>query len=266
MVEELNYATYQERQRREIHPNVLRQRASAAEPAGKFRRTDGHWEPLPYPGIAVVSMVEGEPENRTLSAQLTSIQQELRRGLDDDRTYYLLPPASFHQTLANTFSAERYQEHVVGNGVEEEYPRLIGEAFAGVEGALGEEPLRLRLIGTALFRTCIALLGDFPNREDCERVLRFRDQFYTNPSLRRIGLRRTRPFVGHVTLAYIERELGPESRQRLVEVVCGLNAQIAGQEPVFCIRGAEPRWYDDLSSFVPRPEYPRFSFVETNGV
>jgi hypothetical protein len=94
----------------------------------------------------------------------------------------------------------------------------------------------------------------------------FRDSFYGNPDLGAIGLRRTRPFIGHVTVAYIERKIPTPEQNRLVVALNRLNERLAGREMVFSIRKAEMRWYDDLAGFTRRPGYPTYSFVTpTNG-
>jgi hypothetical protein len=79
--------------------------------------------------------------------------------------------------------------------------------------------------------------------------------------LQKIGLRRTRPFIGHVTLAYIEKILDDHEKAHLVETIVELNAEIARQELIFYIQCTEARWYDNLSAFKQHPGYPSLSFV-----
>jgi hypothetical protein len=70
--------------------------------------------------------------------------------------------------------------------------------------------------------------------------------------------------IGHVTLSYIEKTLNSHEKTHLVDTIVKLNSEIAEQELIFAIRRVEPRWYDDLSAFKQRPEYPSFSFVNMN--
>jgi hypothetical protein len=258
---EFSYGAYQERQHREITRPALAMRAESLSCGGKFRFVGGAWDPIPYPGVAVVSMVDAEPENRPLVEHLAHIQEKLNGALGNPSAFCMLPVTSFHQTLANTFSDNRYRRHILENGIKYLYPQLLADAFEAMPPPVDSDPIRLRLIGISLFRTAIGLLADFPRKADFDRVMAFRNRFYAHPDLRSIGLRRTRPFIGHVTLAYIEKDLDTPEKAHLVDAVAALNAEIAEEELAFDIRRTEPRWYEDLSAFEARAEYPDFSFV-----
>lgn len=260
-VQELSYSVYEMRQRDEVQPMTLDMRSSLLRKGNKFYYANGVWSPAPYPGVSVVSMMDYDGENTSSHADLCDIQNRLGKMADLPSALYLLPPDSFHQTLANTFSADRYDKHVVQSGLEETYPELLHRAFDDIHVTPCEEPIVMQLIGLSLFHTAIGLLGVFPEQRDFERVLAFRDGFYGHPDLQDKGLVRTRPFIGHVTLAYIEASLDVEACRHLVGVLRTLNAEIKKMDLKFVIRETEPRCYDHLAAFEPRPEFPRFSFV-----
>lgn len=253
---ELSFAVYNERQHREISPAVLAARAATLHPGGKFSFQAGQWLPEPYTGHAVVSMVSGSPANAPLDERLRAIQNELSLGFSDPSALYLLPVESFHQTIANTLSDEKHRQLVVERGLAAEYPELVTGAFADIPHTAAEAPLEMRMIGLGIFSTAIGLLGVFDAPEDFDRVLHFREHFYGHERIGNLGIRRTRPFIGHITVAYIERGLDDDERRRLVDVVSTSNQVIAAREPRFHLRQAELRAYSHLAEFRALPQLP----------
>jgi hypothetical protein len=260
-VPDLAYEVYQARQHSEVRADTLADRVGEIRPGGKFRLRKAGWQPCPYPGVAVVSMLDEAPENADATRALRKLQCELHAGVAAPEKLCPLPVPSFHQTMANTFSDRRYAQFVAGAGLHEAFPRMLAEAMASVPGAVAPEPIRMHLIGLSVFRTAIGLLGEFPDPGDYERIIAFRESVYDNPALSRMGLRRTRPFIGHVTLAYFEARLSEAEKARLVRAASDINRGIAQQPVTVTFTGTSARWYDDLSAFQAPQHYPSFTFV-----
>lgn len=255
---ELPFAVYQERQLREISPAGLAARAAKLAPAEQFRFRRGQWSPAPYPGHAVVSMVAGPDENRALSEPLREFQRVLLAGLPEPGLLYPLPEESFHQTIANTLSGDNHQRLIVDTGLAADYPRIVTDTFTDFPVAAESAPLAMRMVGISIFGTAVGLLGIFNSEKEFQRVLHFRDHFYGHPRIDALGIRRTRPFIGHITLAYVERELDDAARARFVEVIASINRTIALQVLQFHLNFAELRAYDHLAEFKPLPGLPRY--------
>ena len=253
---ELSFAAYQARQHHEVSIEGLTERAACVTPGGKFRLIDGTWEPQPYPGHAVVAMVEGDAANEPLGDRLRWMQHELIHGLPARDALFLLPPASFHQTLANTLSDDNYRSLVVDRGLAETYPRQVAEVFTELPPSILTSSVSLRMVGLGIFGTAIGALGVFDHEHDFRRVLHFRDQFYGHERIAALGIRRTRPFIGHATIAYVERTLTESERDRLLEVVAGINLVIATRDIRFHLPPAELRAYDHLAEFKALPGLP----------
>lgn len=262
-VPDLAYDVYQDRQRAEVGPDSLARRADEVRPGGKFRLTEAGWQPAPYPGVAVVSMLDEAGENADAAWAIQKLQCELDSRVSSPDKVCMLPASSFHQTMANTFSDRRYARHISEAGLEQAFPKMLADAMACVPEAVGAEPIRMRLIGLSVFRTAIGLLGDFPDPGDYARILRLRESIYGNAALSRIGLRRTRPFIGHVTLAYFEARLSEAGRARLVRAALDINRRMEQHPIPVTFEGTSARWYDDLSTFQARPHYPSFTFVRS---
>lgn len=247
---ELTFAAYQARQQHEISRAGLVARAESVRPGGRFRRAAGLWRPEPYRGYAVVTMLACDPANAALTEALLDVQRELALGLDRSDALYLLPASSFHQTIANTLSAERFDELVVQRGVQAEFAPSLGRVLGVLPvPSNGAGTITMRMIGVSIFSTAIGLLGVFEEEADFERVLACRDHFYGHELTAQLGVRRTRPFIGHVTLGYVENVLDADARGRLVAVTDGINRALAGRELHFHLPFCELRAYEHLAEF-----------------
>ncbi len=261
-VPELPYADYQQRQLREITTEQLTYRAAQLREAEHFRYENDAWQRLPYPGYAVLSMVDTNPVKAELSNQLQMMQNQLLACFDGPAGCFPLPADSFHQTVANTFSASRFQENIVDAGLKNRYPSLIEQAFSAIDAAIEPEPIPMRLIGLSLFSSAIGILGTFDFATDYARILAFREPFYANESLANLDVRRTRPFIGHITLAYLGCNLSDPEKQNLVTTCTGINRALADSPLYFHVSKTELRRYDNLAQFDTRPGFPAYSFVK----
>jgi hypothetical protein len=264
---DLAFDEYMARQYRELDADRLLERAMQVRPSGNYRYDGLRWLPQPYPGFAVLSMVDEHPGNETLPGILAALQKGLVEQCPWEGALYLLPPDSFHQTVANMLSEERFLKKVAEAGLKEKYPGMVEQAFEGIEmerrsaiEVQGPGPVALELIGISIFGTALGVLGVFGEEEHYQRILRFRAGLYADPELAALDVRMTRPFIGHITLAYIEKELSDEQRRQLAEAVGLLNGQIKEDRPVFSFSGTGLRRYEHLSAFLRSDGYPRYEF------
>ena len=262
IVSELNFETYNVRQRYEVTPQGLRKRAENIRATDKFKSHLGIWEKLPYPGYAVVSMHNDGPENEDLKGELVRLQQLLAAKLNDSSKYYLLPVDSFHQTIANTLSGERFKKNVIAQGKENHFTGIISQAFEKIQPTRSEGPIEMKLIGVGIFGSALGVLGTFSRKEDFETIIRFREQFYSNSVLNLTDIRRTRPFIGHVTLMYVDGDFSEGERVQLGEICSYVNKTLEGRSLIFKITKAELRSYEDLSAFERQPHYPVYAFLK----
>ncbi|MEM7108485.1 MAG: hypothetical protein AAF519_09695 [Bacteroidota bacterium] len=260
-IEELTFGGYTIRQQYEVTLDGLKTRAAGVRPSDKFNYNEGVWEKASYPGYAVVSMVQNNPGNSSLLSILKDIQRGLREALEAPDKCYLLPSESFHQTVANTLSADRFEKHVMKVGMEPEYPEIISAAFDQIDLNNEDEPIKMSMIGLSIFRSAIGILGTFQKALDFQRIIDFRNAFYSNQDLNKLDIRRTRPFIGHITLAYLDGNLTTDFRNLLTGVCQEINQGLSSESLLFNISNTELRKYDDLSHFQTLPHFPKYSFV-----
>lgn len=254
MIQELEYHFYETRQREEISLPQLQNRAKELKSGGKFTQSeDGSWQPVGYPGFAMQAMLYPKGENQQTYAQLEKLRDRLTDGFED--TLAPLPSPSFHQTVVNTFSDKRLEENITTKGLLMAFPNLIAGAVKDYAPPTHDDPVVMNLIGISFFRTAIGVLGVFENQEHFERIIQFRKFFYNHKKLTALNIERTRPFIGHVTLVYVGKELSEDQQNKLAEHVDAINQDI--KEPLpFQMKIAELCRYDDLSAYHPKYDYP----------
>jgi hypothetical protein len=254
-----------DRQFRELEQDRLLERSLALRPSGNYKRNGIGWVPQSYPGFAVISMVDENQGNDRLSGALKAVQADLIEQCPWEESLCLLPPGSFHQTVANTLSEERFIEHIQRPGLEPVYPDLVARAFSRLP-SLSQRVLPMRLIGVSIFGTALGVLGVFDSEPAYQRILDFRAGFYTDPHLSALDVRMTRPFIGHITLAYIEKDLDAGQRETLAAAVYDINQQWpASGRPAdgsdmltFNLPLTGLRRYHHLSAFHREEDYPRY--------
>lgn len=256
---DLDHAEYNRRQWFEVSPSRIEACAQEVRPSHRFTYQSGNWIPQEYEGFAVVSMVDDTPINSYLSFQLEDLQDELITNLDL-RSYYLLPKSSFHQTIANTLSDERFKQFVYGRGLESDFPSWVSRAYQNISISASPSAIRMKLIGLSIFHTAIGILGIIESEDEYSRITSFRSQFYDDAQLKSVDVRMTRPFIGHITLAYIEAEVNVEEKVKLADVVNRINEKIRQTSYYFLISRAELRRYHHLAEFKKHSSYPTFNF------
>jgi len=255
-ISDMPFDEYNSRQLYEMSAERNRERAMNAKPAGNFIYNGDSWIHQKYEGFAVVSMLNDNIENEALAARLIEIQKELQYNLQPAYAFYRLPAESFHQTVANTLSTNRFNEYIVEAGLLDAYPAIIGSAFDQIPVVENEEPIRMKMAGLSIFGTAIGILGIFENEEDYERIIRFRSDFYNNDRLAQLTVKMTRPFIGHITLAYVEHFLNKNQKDHLAVVISEINEVLASEENYFTIADTGLRRYHHLAEFIKKDNYP----------
>ncbi|GAB1857635.1 hypothetical protein MHTCC0001_24720 [Flavobacteriaceae bacterium MHTCC 0001] len=261
-ITELTQQYHNERQKFEITLQGLNQRAEKLKPTNKFKHIDGVWQPQDYKGYAIVSMLDTNPNNKELSEALVGFQNQIQDKLQLPHHFYMMPQASFHQTVVNTLSGSRFKTHIIDQGLEENYPEIIQNALDKTPKLPSESPLKMNLIGIAIFGSAIGALGVIEDTKHWKAIMQLREELYSNTDLNTHHIKRTRPFIAHITLGYIDGELTLGQKQQLVQEVHDINTSFDFSKLVFTIDNTELRSYNHLAEFVTQPNYPQFIFCK----
>ena len=255
-ISDMSFEDYNKRALHEISAERKRERALSAKPAGNFIYDGASWLPQEYEGFAIISMLSEHEDNEPLALRLMEIQKELQYNLSPRFGFYLLPAGSFHQTVANTLSTDRFKKNIVNTGLEHEYPSIVANAFENMPESENIEPVRMKMAGLSIFGTAIGILGIFENEEDYNRIVNFRSAFYSDEKLAQLDVKMTRPFIGHITLAYIEQNLNKNQKDHLADVINELNEVLEDEENYFSISFTGLRRYYHLAEFIKQDNYP----------
>ena len=258
-IEDLTYEEYQQKLLSEISEELILKRSEKLKRAHHFSYENNAWKPLPYEGAAVVSMLNQSKKNDDLISRLNEVQHTLKEKVEPNSLYFL-PEDSFHQTIANTLSADRFQKNIIEAGLESTYPNIVQQAFSEISLVNSEQEISMKMIGLSLFGTALAMVGIFENENDYEVLTHFRRSFYSNKELNEVGVQMTRPFIGHITLGYIETELNEQGRVRLADSIIVINETLKEEDNFFKIATAELRRYHHLAEFLRPENYPLFNF------
>lgn len=253
---DLSFEAYNNRQLYEISAERNHERAFHAKAAGKFFYHEGIWTPGEYEGFAVVSMLSENHGNEPLAARLTEVQKELQYHLLPRYAFYYLPSESFHQTVANTLSDDRFKRNILDHGLEDAYPGIVSRAFRKIPPPPSDEPIRMKMAGLSVFGTAIGILGIIDDENDYNRITGFRKAFYADKNLAKLDVRMTRPFIGHITLAYIEHSPNKNQKEYLSVVISELNEALEREENYFYISQTALRRYHHLAEFIKQDNYP----------
>ncbi|MFM9837803.1 MAG: hypothetical protein ACKVOQ_06025 [Cyclobacteriaceae bacterium] len=259
-IQDLLFDDYNRRQSLEVSIDSINQSSFNTKQAGHFIFENDFWSPLPYEGFAVVSMLDEDKVNEPLSNRLVGLQKDLRLVVEPSNGFYFLPPESFHQTIANTLSADRFNKHIVETGLEVAYPDLVKKAFETIPVFQLNQPIRMKMIGLAVFGTAIGILGIFENESEYKAITQFRSAFYNDAGLSQLDVKMTRPFIGHVTLAYIESDLDVNQESQLAHAMNEINESLKSEMNYFAISSAELRRYHHLAEFTRKDNFPIFRF------
>jgi len=260
-VRELAFHAYNQRQNLEVSAERITETATKVSPAGNFSFDGRNWVPNEYMGYAVVSMLDANPGNEELSKLLTEIQASLAENLQPVNGFYMLPKESFHQTVANTLSDNRFKTNILNAGIEPVYPDMVKQAFDKIPAARLQTPIKMRAAGLSVFGTAIGMLFTFDNETDYNRILRFRAGLYDDEKLVGLDVKMTRPFIGHITLAYAEQKLNKNQKEYLATIVNEINEQVRSKKNYFLISNTGLRRYDHLAEFCNADNYPVYNFT-----
>jgi len=254
-ITDLNYIDYHYKQWKELTYEQQVYKANNVKAANNYSFNNNEWNAIPYYGFGMITMLQQHEKNIVLSQQLVDTQQKLMYLLEEKinqeihEKIYLLPENSFHQTIANALSNTKYDVQITEKGLVAIYPEKINSIFNKYKSVFENKTLRMKIIGIGIFGNAIGVLGVFDDPFEYNSILHFRDYFYNNEMVTGMGIQKTRPFIGHITLAYIESDLSLIEKKALVEVTTTLNEQWQNEKHFFYIDQTQLTSFKNLSSF-----------------
>ncbi|MEE2786391.1 MAG: hypothetical protein VX589_03565 [Myxococcota bacterium] len=180
-----------------IGPRAWAKSLETIEVSNKY--VDG--QPVYFPGLSVVSPPGPE------SPQWSTIYQplvELREGILSDLPgsgHQSVPDESLHVTGADLIAGPRYLAQTKRVG---DFDNLLAEQVnvAWAQMPATGRPLRWQFAGIAFFQHALVCLLNPVDKSDYDPLIHLRDLIYGCSDLAELGVRKTKPFMAHITLAY----------------------------------------------------------------
>ena len=216
------------------------------ETAGFMKKPPGKYKcgkPEPYPGCTVLAT----PYPVTsLVTQFSS----LRRCLSNVQGFTPVPPNTYHMTVADLLSDNRYST-ASGN------KPMMDAFFQTVKEIIARHRCRTfdaQIVGIGAFPGVVVAFVDFTSEEDYSWIVRLRDAIFADPTVKNEGVERRFPFVGHLTLGYVESLVTNGFNADMNETRRAVNEMRQATPPVpmsFTIAGAALYSFPDMSRYDP---------------
>ena len=208
---------------------------------GAENKFDDKGNPLPFPGCTIICNI---PLNTYLSNQIISFQKKME-NFNPKKTYFYLPPSSFHMTLfdccnLNTKNTNYWPSNIDPNM---DYKDVAVELNKRIKNYIFPEKLNLKL--NMFFGGYSIVLKPY-SKED-EKILRnCRDEL---SSLLKIKFENHQRYTFHITLAYILRELNKNEIKSLIEFNKKLSFDFSKKFPKIILTKPEMCTFEDMLEF-----------------
>ncbi|NDJ16148.1 DUF1868 domain-containing protein [Myxacorys almedinensis A] len=255
-----NYQTYLNRVMRLTLPETHRSQAQHLQESPKFQRSAEGWQATPFPGFAVVTPAgKDDQKNVALYDYLHAYQRQLQQQIGAD-ILALVPPDSFHLTLADLIWDSAYRHACETPGFDQRLRDRVASSFRQCEPMANNAPLRFQVLGLMVMTRAIALCLAPTDEDAYDRVIRLRRAIYQNPDVIELGIEQQYYFTPHITLGYFG-ELEPNlDKAALVQSLDALNQQWIGSSFDFWVYTAEVRKFDDMATYFREPDWATFEF------
>lgn len=220
---------------------------------------DGTRQAVPFPGYSVVTPPwEEESQDSAFYTPLQALQQKLLQQLDPG-LIVLVPPESFHLTLADLIwdSAFRAMEHENPNFEEQLHDR-IQESFQQYQRSLSNgTPICWQLLGIMIRPRALAVCLAPQDEDAYKRMMEFRRSIYQNSGLIALGVEQQYHYTAHITLGYFG-EISPDlDRASLADRLSKFSQEALEEESgPLSVRRVELRKFDDMVRYYRQPDWP----------
>ena len=217
-----------------------------------------------FPGYSVITpLAEEDNYNREFYQQVETIQQQLSQQLETN-FFIPLPVESFHFTLADLVWDESYLQAVAANS---DFDRSLQEKIAAIfreyQSKIEKRALNWQLWGVMTRPRAIMACLVPKDRQSYESVIQLRRSLYQDPGLIGLGIEQQYDMTAHITLGYFDRIPPSLNRDRLCVTLSQINDRLLESElPVFTVREAQLRKFDNMLDYHRQPDWARVEFGE----
>ena len=208
---------------------------------GVENKFDNKGNPLPFPGCTIICNI---PLNTDLSNEIISFQKKIE-NFNPEKTYFYLPPSSFHMTLFDCCNFNTKNTNYWPSDIDPDmdYNDIAIELNKRIKDYIFPKELNLKL--KMFFGGYSIILEPFSEKD--EKILRnCRDEL---SSLLKIQFENHQRYTFHITLAYILRELNQTEIKNLIEFNKKLFFDFSKSFPKLTLEKPEMCTFEDMLEF-----------------
>ena len=188
------------------------------------------------------------PRNDRLYRHFSAIRDRALESMTGD--HQPVDDTCLHLTVADLIAGPMYRLHA------ERIPNLDGSIQNRIKTVFKAqprviEPLRWQIAGLAFFQHAVVCLLKPVDEVDYAPLMRLRDDIYTDPRLQSLGVRRPRPFLAHITLAYYQEIPSEDARLMWVNAYSELQTFAQSVQEPLLLRSVGLRHFEDMTHYVP---------------
>lgn len=258
------YQTYLNRVARLTLLETYKSQLQHIQESPKFKLLpDGSTEAAPFPGYTVCTPTwEEDSPNSEFYNCMQDIQQRLIKQLDPG-LMVMVPPESFHLTLADLIWDSAYRDVERENpDFEPQLQECIQESFKKFPSSLSiGKPIEWQILGFMIRPRAIAVCLAPKDENSYHRMLELRRCIYQNSGLMALGIEQQYHFTSHITLGYFGKIAPNLDRERLSHTLSQLNREALPMELIaLYVQQAQLRKFDDMMHYYRQPDWPILEF------
>ena len=208
---------------------------------GAENKFDNKGNPISFPGCTIICNI---PINTDLSNQIISFQKKIE-NFNPKKTYFYLPPSSFHMTLFDCCNLNTKNTNYWPSDIDPDmdYKDIAVELNKKIENYNFPKQFNLKL--KTFFGGYSIILVPFSEKD--EKILRnCRDEL---SSLLKIKFENHQRYTFHITLAYILRQLNETEIKNLIEFNKQLSSDFNKKFPKITFKKPEMYTFKDMLEF-----------------
>jgi hypothetical protein len=224
-------------------------------------------KPVSFPGYSVITPPgEEDSINVDFYQQLTTVQEQLGQLLDPD-LLVLLPPNSFHFTLADLIWDNSYRQAINENPeFEAQLNQQIQASFQSFQqNTTVNKPSTWQLLGLSIRPRAILVCLVPTDKESYQPIMQLRRSIYQNSALIGLGIEQQYDFTAHITLGYFGAIPEDLDRDHLCKIISQVNDNLnetllTNQSPLLTVNRAELRKFDTMFDYYREPDWATLSW------
>ncbi|WP_159790857.1 DUF1868 domain-containing protein [Sodalinema gerasimenkoae] len=227
----------------------------------KFRPAeDGQRHPVSFPGYSIITPPGREDRaNAEFYQVMADCQRRIAQRLGAS-LFAVVPPESFHVTLADLIWDGAYEEACYDPQFDHKLQQCIGEIFEQIQPSLSSpQSPQWQMSGLVVMPRAIAVTLNPRNEAAYDRIIALRRALYQSRALMELGIEQQYNLTAHVTLGYFGSTTEPLDCPALAQFLDGCAQDAMAAAPPFWVKRAELRKFTDMTRYERSPDFPVLS-------